>query len=97
VASVRGELHEGYLDWACVIRCKEPSGCSAQLRLTVHYTSAGAAQQITFYGPIDVPMGARARVGGIQRPPHRVDRVDRVEVKVDRTITPGEPVPTPEY
>jgi hypothetical protein len=97
VASVGGELHQGYLEWACLLRCKEPSGCSAQLRLTVHYTSAGAAQQITFYGPVDVPMGARARVGGVQRPPRRVDSVDRVEVKVERTITPGEPVPTPEY
>lgn len=97
VTAVRGELHEGYVEWACLIRCEDPDGCSAQLRVTVHYTSAGKHEQITFSGPMDVPLGARARVGGVQRPPRPVDSVDRVEVKVERTITPGEPVPTPEY
>lgn len=97
VSSVRGVLHEGYMEWACALRCQEPEGCSAELRLTVHYTSDGSPESIIFSGPIDVPVGARARIGGVQRAPRRVDRVDRVEVAVERRITPGEPVPTPEY
>lgn len=97
VASIRGELHEGYMEWACLVRCKDPDGCGAELRLTVHYASAGKPQRVTFSGDMDVPLNARARMGGIQRPPVPVDGVERVDVVVKRRITAGEPVPTPEY
>lgn len=95
VTNVRGQLHEGYMDWACLVRCTDPAGCSADLRLTVHYTSAGSSATITFAGPIDVPMGARARLGGVQRPPRAVDRVDRVAIEAKHRRAPGEPQPTP--
>jgi len=95
VVNVRGQLHDGYMDWACLIRCNDPSGCSADLRLTVHYTSAGSPATITFAGPIDVPMGARARLGGIQRPARAVDGVDRVVIDAKHGRAPGEPPPTP--
>lgn len=96
-SAVRGELHPGYMEWACLLRCKDPAGCSAELRLAVHFTSAGEPAKIVFTGTMDVPMGARARIGGLQRPPRPVDSVERVEVLLKRRITPGEPVPTPEY
>ena len=96
VTTVRGELHDGYMDWMCLVRCKDPGGCSADLRATVHYRSAGAGEQMTLSGPIDVPIGARGRLGGVQRPPRRVDSVERITIRVVRTFTPGGPVPTPE-
>jgi len=97
VVEVRGELHEDYMDWACLVRCKDPGGCRADVRATVFYRSAGSTQRMTLSGPIDVPIGARARIGAVQRPPHRVDSVDRVSVRVVRTFRAGDPVPTPEY
>jgi hypothetical protein len=95
VTNVRGQLHEGYMDWACLVRCNDPDGCSADLHLTVHYTSAGSPATIDFAGPIDVPMGARARLGGVQRPPRAVDGVDRVVIEAKPRRGPGEPAPTP--
>ena len=95
VTNVRGQLHEGYMDWACLVRCNDPAGCSAELHLTVHYTSAGSPATINFAGPIDVPMGARARLGGIQRPARAVDGVDRVVIEAKRGRAPGDPPPTP--
>jgi len=97
VIEVRGELHEGYIDWVCLIRCKAPGGCSADLRATVFYRSAGSVERITLSGPVDVPIGARARLGAVQRPPRKVDSVERVSVRVVRTFRSGDPVPTPEY
>jgi hypothetical protein len=97
VIEVRGELHEGYIDWMCLIRCKAPGGCSADLRATVFYRSAGSVERITLSGPVDVPIGARARLGAVQRPPRRVDSVERASVRVVRTFRSGDPVPTPEY
>jgi len=96
VVEVRGELHEGYMDWVCVVRCKDPGGCSADVRAIVHYRSGGSTQRMTLSGPIAVPVGARVRLGAVQRPPHRVDSVERVSVRVVRTFRAGDPVPTPE-
>lgn len=97
IVEVRGDLHEGYMDWVCLVRCTNPGGCSADVRATVFYRSTGSAQRITLSGPINVPIGARARLGAVQRPPHRVDSVERVSVRVVRTFSAGDPVPTPEY
>jgi hypothetical protein len=96
IDSVRGTLRESYMDWACLLRCEQPEGCHADLRLTVHYESAGAGEQIIFHGTIDLVEGSRARFGGVQRPARPVDRITRVEVEVLRTFQPGDPVPTPE-
>jgi hypothetical protein len=95
VAGIRGELHTGYIEWACLLTCKNPAGCDADLQLTIHYTSTGTAETITFAGPIDVPMGARARVGGVQRPPRAVDAINSVEIEAKPRHRPGEPAPTP--
>jgi len=97
VDQVRGELRNGYMEWACLVKCLEPDGCHAELVLTAFYLSSGEDQQIVFAGTIDVPSGSRARLGGVQRPPRRVDSVERVEVTVDRLFQAGDPEPTPEY
>jgi hypothetical protein len=94
---VRGELRGGYMEWACLLRCLEPDGCHADIVLTVHYRSAGDARQIVFSGTVDLASGARARLGGVQRPPQPVGGVDRVEIAVDRSFRSGDPEPTPEY
>ena len=94
-ATVRGVLHRGYIDWACVVRCQDPAGCSADLQVTIHFTSNGEEKVITFAGPIDVPVGARARVGGVQRPARPVDRVDFVVIEAKPRRQPGAPLPTP--
>lgn len=94
--TVRGTSRDGYMDWACLVKCREPEGCHADLRLTIRYDSGGADEEIIFHGTIDVPVGARARFGGVQRPALRVDRIDDVQVEVLRTFRPGDPVPTPE-
>jgi len=94
--TIRGTYRDGYMDWACLMKCRKPDGCHADLRLTIHYLSNGATEEIIFHGTMDVPVGARARFGGVQRPAKRVERIERVEVEVLRTFNPGDPVPTPE-
>jgi hypothetical protein len=94
---IRGELRDGYMEWACLVRCLEAAGCRADIVLTIHYTSSGEKRQILFSGMVDVPSGSRARLGGVQRAPWRVDSVQRVEVIVDRLYRRGDPPPTPEY
>jgi hypothetical protein len=93
---VRGTLRDGYLDWACLLRCRRPEGCHADLRLTVRYRSGGDEAEIVFHGTMDVAEGSRARFGGVQRPARRVEGITGVEVEVLRTFEPGDPVPTPE-
>ncbi len=94
--TVRGTFRDDYMDWACLVKCREAAGCHADLRLTVQYRSGPAAKEIIFHGTIDVPVGARARFGGVQQPALRVDGIERVQVEVLRTFKPGDPVPTPE-
>ena len=94
---IRGELRNGYMEWACLVRCLEPAGCRADIVLTVHYSSSGEKRQILFSGMVDLATGSRARLGGVQRAPWRVDSVQRVEVVVDRLFRQGDPPPTPEY
>jgi hypothetical protein len=96
VDSVRGTVRDDYTDWVCLLRCRRPDGCHADLRLTVRYQGPEGADEIVFHGTMDVAEGSRARFGGVQRPARRVDRITGVEVQVLRTFEPGDPVPTPE-
>lgn len=96
VDSVRGTVRDGYIDWSCLLRCRRPEGCHADLRLTVRYLGPGGADEIVFHGSMDVAEGSRARFGGVQRPARRVDGITGVEVQVLRAFAPGDPVPTPE-
>ena len=92
---VRGTLRDGYMEWACLLECREPEGCHADLRVTVHYHSSGSDRQIVFSGQVDVPVGAHARLGRVQRPAVQVDGLDRVVVDVVNWRNPGDPPPTP--
>ncbi len=96
VAQVSGIPHDDYVEWSCLLSCREPAGCHADLRVTVFYRSGGEDQDIVLTGTVDVPVGARARLTRVQRPPVQVDGVDRVEVRLmaQRDTADGPP-PTP--
>lgn len=96
VEQVTGVPHDDYVEWACLLSCREPAGCHADLRVTVFYRSGGDDERIVFTGTMDVPMGARARLTRVQRPPVPVDGVDWVEVRlVAQRDTADGPPPTP--
>jgi hypothetical protein len=95
VQQVRGTVREGYLEWACLLQCQEANGCRADLRVTVHFESHGDPHQIVFTGRMDVDSGARAQLGRVQRPPMRVDAIDRVVIDLLSRRSPGDPPPTP--
>ena len=95
LTEVRGEPGEGSLDWRLMFSCREPEGCHADLVVVVHYQGDRGAEQIQFVDTGSVPDGATVRVGGV-KPAREVSRVERVEVRVERTFRPGDPSPTPE-
>ena len=96
VEQVSGAPRDDYLEWSCLLSCREADGCHADLRVTVFYRSGGEDQDIVLTGTVNVPVGARARLTRVQRPPVPVDGVDRVEVRVtaQRDSADGPP-PTP--
>ncbi len=96
--SVRGTVHPGYTDWACLLRCEERAGCRADVRLVIDYRSGGEPRSLTIGGRLDGAKGQTLRVGRVQRPAVAVDRIERVRVEVlapVRPVTPGAPRPTP--
>lgn len=95
LTEVRGEPGEGSLDWRVMLTCREPEGCHADLVVVVDYQGDRGAEQIQFTETVSVPEGAAVRVGGV-KPAREVSRVDRVEVRVERSFRPGDPSPTPE-
>jgi hypothetical protein len=95
VAQVRGTLREGYMEWACLLQCADEDGCRAAVRATVHFESSGEPKEIVINGQLDAPQGGRTQLGRVQRPPVRVDDVDRVVIDVVGRRAPGDPPPTP--
>jgi hypothetical protein len=95
LSEVRGDPSEGALDWRCIFVCQEPDGCHADVVVTVHYQSSGEARQTQFSDTLHIASGTMFRIGGL-KPPTSVKRVDRVDVRVDRAFSPGDPLPTPE-
>ena len=94
-AVVRGTVHPGYTDWACILECREAEGCRAELRVSIEYLSGGEPARLQLAGPVDVAAGGSIRVGRAQRPPVVVDRVERVTIEVVTGYRPGGPTPTP--
>ena len=94
-AVVRGTVHPGYTDWACILECREAEGCRAELRVSIEYLSRGEPVRLQLAGPVDVAAGGSIRVGRAQRPPVVVDRVERVTIEVLTGYRPGAPTPTP--
>jgi hypothetical protein len=96
--SVRGTVHPGYTDWACLLRCEERARCRADVRLHIDYRSGGEPRSLTIGGRLDGERGQVLRIGRVQRPPVAVDRIERVRVQVVAPVapvTPGAPRPTP--
>jgi hypothetical protein len=93
--SVRGTVHPGYTDWACLLRCEERAGCRADVRLHISYRSGGERRSLTIGGRLDGARGQLLRIGRVQRPPVAVDRIERVRVELLEVVTPGAPRPTP--
>ena len=96
VEQVSGVPRDDYLEWSCLLSCRQPEGCHADLRVTVFYRSGGESRDIVLTGTVNVPVGARARLTRVQRPPVPVDGVDRVEIRLTaRRDTADGPPPTP--
>jgi hypothetical protein len=93
--AVRGTIRGSYTDWSCILICREPEGCHADVRLRVDYRSSGEDQSMTLAGRLDGEPDEAMRIGRVQRPPTPVDSVDRVSIEVVDTYHPGDPTPTP--
>ena len=92
---VRGTVHPGYTDWACLLECLEPEGCRADLRVVIDYRSHGEAQRLMIDGRVDADVGETMRIGRVQRPPVEVDGIDKVTIEVRKSYREGAPEPTP--
>lgn len=95
VATVRWTNHPDYIDWTCLVECRERDGCHAEVQLVVDYISSGSQQRLTLGGRLDVAYGETVRIGRAQRPSVTVDRVEQVTVQVLAAFHRDAPTPTP--
>lgn len=94
LVGMRGTVHPDYTDWACLLECREPKGCRADVRMTVEYRSAGQPQKLVIDGRLNGAPGEVMRVGRVQRPPVTVDAIDRVSMTVLQVHRADAPRPT---
>jgi hypothetical protein len=94
-ALVRGTVYPEYTDWSCVLECREPQGCYAEVQLTITYLSGGDELEVKLGGRLDAAMGETMRLARAQRPPTAVDEIERVTLEVATTYRPGGEQPTP--
>jgi len=94
VITIRGTVLPGYTDWMCLLECREPDGCNADIQITVDYRSSGERRVLQLAGRLQAEMGETMRIGRPQRPPTAVDGIDAVTVKVLRSYREGAPEPT---
>ena len=90
---VRGVVRDGRTQWRCLLRCREAGGCHAQLRVTVHYLSAGAPRVVTFADTVHAGLGEVAVIGGNQRPAEVVDAIQHLKVVVEQRLDGEHPRP----
>ncbi len=95
MGTVKWTHHPDYTDWSCLIECRESGGCHAEVQLVVDYISNGKRERLTLGGRLDAAQGEISRISRAQRPPVRVDRVERVSLEVLEAFRPGAPSPTP--
>lgn len=81
-ATVRGTIHEGYTDWACILECREPAGCNAEIQLIVDFTRAGENQQLVLAGAVAAATGEVIRLDRVEWRQVSADRVGRVRLVV---------------
>jgi len=94
-AMVRGTVHPGYTDWACLFECREPDGCRAEVQMVITYLSQGEAERLILGGTLQAAPGETMRIARVQRPPTAVDEVESVALEVIATLDPNAPAPTP--
>ena len=90
LVGMRGTVHPGYTDWACLLECRERGGCHATVEVRVEYRSDGVPNRLVIGGRIDGEAGEIMRVGRAQRPPVAVDGIDSVDVTVLHVHTDDE-------
>jgi hypothetical protein len=93
-AVVHADSYRGYTDWACLLECREPEGCHAEVRLVLDYSGGGATGRLMVTATLDASQGETMRIGRTQRPPAAaVEKVDRAELEVVRRMGPDAPTP----
>jgi hypothetical protein len=95
LVSVRGIVHPGYTDWACLLECRERGGCRADVKLEIRYRSGNEPRTLSIAGRLEGEQGQTMRIGRVQRPPVAVDRVELVTVAAVVAVVAGAPRPTP--
>ena len=95
LVAVRGIVHPGYTDWACLLECRERRGCRADVKLEIRYRSGGEERSLSIAGRLEGQRGETMRIGRVQRPPVAVDRVEQVTVTAVVPVIQGAPRPTP--
>jgi len=93
-AEVRATSYRGYTDWACLLECREPEGCRAEVRLVFDWFGDGADGRVVIAGTVDAAPGEMMRIGRADRPPVvGLDRVDRLALDVTRFNRADAPTP----
>lgn len=95
LVSVRGIVHPGYTDWACLLECREPGGCRADVKLEIRYRSGDEPRTLKIAGRLEGEQGRTMRIGRVQRPPVVVDSIDLVTVAAAVPVVAGASRPTP--
>jgi len=94
LTEVFGTVHDEYVDWACILECRNPDGCHADVQLVVDYRSSGEKKKLILGGRLDADSGQIMRIGRAQRPPAAVDSIDRVTLTVIDARRSDSPRPT---
>jgi len=94
LTEVFGTVHDEYMDWACILECRNPDGCHADVQLVVDYRSSGEKKKLVLGGRLDADSGQIMRIGRAQRPPAAVDSIDRVTLTVIDARRSDSPRPT---
>ena len=56
-ALVRGTVYPEYTDWSCVLECREPEGCYAEVLLTITYRSDREELKVKLGGRFEAATG----------------------------------------
>lgn len=94
LTEIIGTVHSEYVDWACILECRNPDGCHADVQLVVDYRSSGEKKKLVLGGRLDADSGQIMRIGRAQRPPVAVDSIDRVTLTVIEPRRSDSPRPT---
>lgn len=94
-ALIRGTVHPGYTDWACLFECREADGCRAEVQMVISYRSLGEERSLILGGTLAAASDETMRIGRVQRPPAVVDAVGGATLEIVAMHDPDAPPPTP--